>query len=152
VSSSEWPGLPTGLAISGMLFNVAMSAIDAAMSHPDSQSDPWAFVRFADDMVLLSASRPGLEHGAAKLSAAVLAEGFEFNEGKIQPEAARGLFAVSRPDDAAPEGAAGTPASDPPKMVTFDARSLRPFVTYMIERLSVLAAMSLASARWLPTT
>jgi hypothetical protein len=137
-SSSEWPGLPTGLAISGMLFNVAMSAIDAAMSHPDSQSDPWAFVRFADDMVLLSASRPGLEHGAAKLSAAVLAEGFEFNEGKIQPEAARGLFAVSRPDDAAPEGAAGTPASDPPKMVTFDARSLRPFVTYMIERLSVL--------------
>ena len=56
-------GLPTGLAISGILLNAALSSADESIlaylaSH--RSNSPGAFVRFADDMYVLSRSRRGL--------------------------------------------------------------------------------------------
>lgn len=56
-------GLPTGLAISGLLLNVALYAADShIMEYLSSQRDErrGAFLRFADDMTLFSRSTSGL--------------------------------------------------------------------------------------------
>lgn len=60
---SDNKGLPTGLAISGMLLNAALHSADSKvmnylrLQNSDSQG---AFLRFADDMTLLSRSPSGL--------------------------------------------------------------------------------------------
>ena len=56
-------GLPTGLAISGILLNVALHSADKSIltyltSH--RSNNPGAFIRFADDMYVLSRTRRGL--------------------------------------------------------------------------------------------
>jgi hypothetical protein len=56
-------GLPTGLAISGLLLNVVLSSVDSSvMSHLETTqaNHRGAFLRFADDMILLSRSKEGL--------------------------------------------------------------------------------------------
>lgn len=59
----ENKGLPTGLAVSGMLLNVALHDTDrSVLGYLKKQrlEQPGAFVRFADDMVVLSRSPRGL--------------------------------------------------------------------------------------------
>lgn len=60
---SDNKGLPTGLAISGLLLNVALHSSDSHiynhLSRKDGKSQD-AFLRFADDMTLLSRSIEGL--------------------------------------------------------------------------------------------
>lgn len=59
------PGLPTGLAVSGILLNAALRSADAdVLDHLKKQSakNRGAILRFADDMTLLSVSPKGLFH------------------------------------------------------------------------------------------
>lgn len=73
------PGIPTGLAISGMLLNVYLHRIDSSMAEwfrerpPQSEltGQPAAFLRFADDMVLLAANRRVLSDGIDHLIGAI---------------------------------------------------------------------------------
>ncbi len=58
-------GLPTGLAVSGLLLNAALAPADQdILEHLDREKtagkDPGAFLRFADDMTVLARSRSGL--------------------------------------------------------------------------------------------
>ena len=57
------PGLPTGLAVSGMLLNVALHDADTSMMRfldATSGDDRGALVRFADDMYVMSKSIEGV--------------------------------------------------------------------------------------------
>ena len=57
------PGLPTGLAVSGMLLNVALDGADTSVMKflkGTSGDDRAALVRFADDMYVMSKSTKGL--------------------------------------------------------------------------------------------
>ena len=71
------PGLPTGLAISGFLLNVYLHAIDDEMARWFSPSltaetgQPAAFLRFADDMVLIATTPTVLVEGISKLIQAI---------------------------------------------------------------------------------
>ena len=59
----ENSGLPTGLAISGLLLNVALHSADQTiLQYLDSRNDEYrgAFLRFADDMFVFSRSAGGL--------------------------------------------------------------------------------------------
>jgi len=56
-------GLPTGLAVSGFLLNAALSPVDRLVVNHLQEARPehrGAFLRFADDMILLSRSKEGL--------------------------------------------------------------------------------------------
>ena len=99
-------GLPTGLAISGMLMNVAFHHADHAVRNHLKKLLPkrrGAFVRFADDMVVLSCSLQGLMDlidavwkGLANDAGACLAAGQSTSNlylgfGKIAPDPVRDL-------------------------------------------------------------
>ena len=63
ISVDPYEGIPTGLAISGMLLNVALIEADLIVEHyleSTSGYEPAAILRFADDMYVLSRSSEGL--------------------------------------------------------------------------------------------
>ncbi len=63
ISESSYDGIPTGLAISGVLFNVMLMQADQEVLNYLERTDGnfrGAFVRFADDMYVLSRSPEGL--------------------------------------------------------------------------------------------
>jgi hypothetical protein len=63
----EHPGLPTGLAICGLLLNAYLRRFDMTVAQwllrTRKAGSPAAFVRFADDMVLLARSADSLAEG-----------------------------------------------------------------------------------------
>ena len=94
-------GLPTGLAVSGLLMNVALNSADRKMGqylHATEAEERGAIVRFADDVVVFSRSVDGLLHlidalwsGIAGDEHATLASGQSpsnlfLNLAKVQPE------------------------------------------------------------------
>ena len=99
-------GLPTGLAVSGMLLNVALHDTDRSVLEYLREQSPerrGAFVRFADDMVVLSRSTRGLvdlieavwrgltnDHDA-KLAACRSESNLYLGFGKISPKPVRQL-------------------------------------------------------------
>ena len=64
------PGLPTGLALSPLLLNAYLHPLDTQMSEW-MQEKPAAFLRFADDMILLAATPTLLAEGVDALRAAL---------------------------------------------------------------------------------
>ena len=99
-------GLPTGLAVSGMLLNLVLHDTDRSVLEyltrqpPDSRG---AFIRFADDMVVLSRSARGLmdlidavwrgltNDDNAKLAASKSESNLYLGVGKISPRPVRDL-------------------------------------------------------------
>ena len=104
VAAEPYEGIPTGLAISGVLLNVALLKADRAivdyLKHTSGE-ERGAIVRFADDMYVLSRSPGGLlalveaVHGAlsgtgtASLATPNEASNICINFKKIKPDAAR---------------------------------------------------------------
>ena len=99
-------GLPTGLAISGALLNVALHSTDSKVStYLDLQKGNrrGAIVRFADDMFVLSRSMRGLlelidevwralaDDTGARLSVRVSQSNLYLNLTKIQPQAVKNV-------------------------------------------------------------
>ena len=107
---AEHPGLPTGLAVSGLLMNAYLHSIDAAMAAwfspcqwPEpTPGQPAAFLRFVDDMVLLAASPTVLTDGIGRLMAAVESQSnasdlnLRMNWDKAQPESVASLLTQYR--------------------------------------------------------
>lgn len=102
----ENKGLPTGLAVSGMLLNVALHDTDqSVLEYLKKQrlEQPGAFVRFADDMVVLSRSPRGLmdlieavwrglaDDADATLAACRSESNLYLGIGKISPDPVRKL-------------------------------------------------------------
>lgn len=107
------PGIPTGLAISGVLLNAALSASDRSILRyleNTSSHDRGAIVRFADDMYVLSRSARGLlalievvcRHVAGADSAKVVDPTWRadsnlyLNFEKIRPNAVKKLIVKAR--------------------------------------------------------
>ena len=99
-------GLPTGLAISGVLLNVALHSTDSKVStylELQEGNRRGAIVRFADDMFVLSRSTLGLfelvdevwkalaDDTGARLSVRVSQSNLYFNLAKIQPQAVKNI-------------------------------------------------------------
>lgn len=184
---AQHPGLPTGLAISGILLNVYLHPLDRMLCERSAAKDAktrFAMLRFADDLVLMSSSREGL---ADALDAAwsglcggtdtpvLAAQTYEtvpsnlrVNWTKVQPEPlAHGLKQYLKDrgqwrecdgcqQPVPPEKPAGSPPSfgawvrqelqrgKADWLRKLHAERLRPdtlgpFVTYLVERLSVLS-------------
>ena len=104
VTAEPYEGIPTGLAISGVLLNVALLKADRAISdylEQTSGEERGAIVRFADDMYVMSRSSGGLlalvdaVHGAlsgtgtATLATPNVASNICINFKKIKPDAAQ---------------------------------------------------------------
>ena len=104
VVAEPYEGIPTGLAISGVLLNVALLEADRAIGaylEQTSGEERGAIVRFADDMYVLSRSSDGLlslveaVHGAlsgaeaASLATPNEASNICINFKKIKPDAAQ---------------------------------------------------------------
>lgn len=107
------PGIPTGLAISGVLLNAALSRSDQSILRyleNTSSHDRGAIVRFADDMYVLSRSTGGLlalievvsRQVAGTASAKVLDPTWRaysnlyLNFAKIRPDAVKKLIVKAR--------------------------------------------------------
>ena len=110
-SGASHPGLPTGLAISGMLMNAYLHTLDRTLcqhSKPGKNRPGFAMLRFADDLILMSSSREGLANAmdaawqglSGKQNSTILAEqhptevpsNLWFNWSKTKPDAlARGV-------------------------------------------------------------
>ncbi|WP_147477324.1 hypothetical protein [Corallococcus sp. AB038B] len=105
-SGASHPGLPTGLAISGMLMNAYLHTLDRTLcqhSKPGKNRPGFAMLRFADDLILMSSSREGLANAvdaawlglSGKQNGAVLAtqhptdvpSNLWFNWSKTKPDA-----------------------------------------------------------------
>ena len=87
-------GLPTGLAISGMLLNVALAPFDNLMAEamgdtPHGGTKRWAFLRFADDMLVLAPGVSGLQAALRKVQEGLLVVppdgGLQLNAEKASP-------------------------------------------------------------------
>lgn len=109
IATDQYDGLPTGLIISGILLNVVLRETDQKVqsylvnTHADS---PSAFLRFADDMYVLSTSQEALlalieeVHGAlsgsqqSNFAKPNASSNLGINFNKIKPEAVRELLGV----------------------------------------------------------
>jgi len=153
------PGLPTGLAISGILLNAYLHPVDSAMaswfapSMPSKPGHPAALLRFADDLVLLAATPAVLVDGISKLIQAIETpsaagtSNLKMNSEKSQPKSiAEMLQNYLKPSRTAKPALqewvrrrqAGRDALAKIKRdaITEDARG--PFVNELVERLSDL--------------
>ena len=95
------PGLPTGLAISGILLNVALNAADGSVCRYLLKHRDGAMVRFADDIFVLAQSADGLldlmeavwqglaEDENARLARAETESNLHLNWNKIEPRSVR---------------------------------------------------------------
>ena len=91
------PGLPTGLAVSGMLLNVALYSADVSVCRYVRKHRNAAFVRFADEFIILARSDRGLfdlmevvwqalsEDENARLARAETESNLHLNLSKIEP-------------------------------------------------------------------
>ena len=91
------PGLPTGLAVSGMLLNVALHSADVSVCRYVRKHRNAAFVRFADEFIILARSDRGLfdlmevvwralsEDENARLARAETESNLHLNLSKIEP-------------------------------------------------------------------
>ena len=102
-------GLPTGLAVSGLLFNAALAALDRTVAEylfsPESRRTS-AFVRFADDMYLLARSPSSLlglmdvvarglaDDAGANLADCVSKTNLFLNTDKVRPPAVQKVLAT----------------------------------------------------------
>ena len=147
-------GLPTGLALSPLLLNIYLDLLDSTLAQLRSgNKTPFSFVRFSDDIILLSASQEGLMKGIESLLQFTSANddfrdyNLRINRDKIQPQILREIlisfeeasridllslqrwFAGNRDNykDALDRSAVTTETRDP-------------FVTNLVERLSDLGA------------
>ncbi len=72
-------GLPTGLAVSGLFLNLALSPIDeeiaSAQTEDRIKGNPWAFLRFADDMIVLAPTAKILQGALKKVRLAMEGSG-----------------------------------------------------------------------------
>lgn len=159
---SKHPGLPTGLAVCGMLFNVYLQSIDNAMAdwftpRPwiSTPGQPAAFLRFADDMVLLAGSSSVLVDGIGRLMNAIESQksssdlNLRMNWDKAQPQRVADLLTKYRklPKRSKPSLAEWVQENENgqsfiPKLereaITKETRGQ--FVTELVERLSDLGA------------
>lgn len=109
----ENKGLPTGLAVSGILLNVALHDTDGSvLRYLEGQSADrrGAFLRFADDMIVLSRSAHGLMEAIdavwrglagdddAKLAISESRSNLHLGVDKVSPEAVRDLVLQYRCD------------------------------------------------------
>ena len=97
------PGLPTGLAISGILLNVALHPADQLVLRYLGDHRHGAIVRFADDILVLAQSERGLfdlmeavwrglaEDSTARLARAKTESNLHFNWVKIEPRSIRDI-------------------------------------------------------------
>ena len=99
------PGLPTGLAVSGMLLNVALHPADRSVCRYLHNRRHGAFVRFADEFIILARSTRGLfdhmevvwqalaEDKDARLACAETESNLHLNWAKIDPSPVRAIIA-----------------------------------------------------------
>ena len=107
IAADPYEGIPTGLAISGMLLNAALWGVDRAIKRylqRTTGAERGAIVRFADDMYVLSRSSSGLMklieavHGALAGSdvASLAVPNYEsnlcINFSKIRPQAVQDVI------------------------------------------------------------
>ena len=97
-------GLPTGLAVSGILLNVAMNQADRSVERFLRKRRDGALVRFADDIFVMAQSADGLfdlieavwrglsEDDNARLATAETDSNLHFNWSKIEPSAVRNII------------------------------------------------------------
>ena len=97
-------GLPTGLAISGILLNVAMNQADRSVERFLRERRDGAMVRFADDIFVMAQSPHGLfdlieavwqglaEDENARLATAETKSNLHLNWSKIEPPAVRRII------------------------------------------------------------
>ncbi|MCL5039592.1 MAG: hypothetical protein M1299_07220 [Firmicutes bacterium] len=93
VLSSYKYGLPTGLAISGLLLNVALTSTDLKMclSYEEAkrnEKSPVVYMRFVDDVILLSPDRGQIERSIELFLQSLQKSNhnFQINLEKIKPE------------------------------------------------------------------
>lgn len=150
-------GLPTGLALSGLLLNAALYRADQLiLSAQTASANSWAFLRFADDMVLFSQTPEGLcetvELVAKALDTSALPlklskSNWRFNTDKTLPTSLREMLAEYRAeanelafyDWAVITRGSGNKLSES----RIERNGHKHFSTYMIERLSELGTESL---------
>lgn len=87
-------GIPTGLAISGVLLNVVLSQVDEALCQRHEEAlrhdrTPILYLRFVDDIVLLAASKEDLQDNIEILQEelALASPSFRLSTNKAKPEA-----------------------------------------------------------------
>ena len=97
------PGLPTGLAVSGILLNVALHPADQLVLRYLGDHRHGAIVRFADDILVLAQSERGLfdlmeavwrglaEDSTARLARAKTESNLHLNWVKIEPRSIRDI-------------------------------------------------------------
>lgn len=72
-----WRGLAQGSPLSPVLSNITLNALDRAMALEGA-----AFIRYADDFMLLSPTQAGLDAAQERLTATLHSLALELNEGK----------------------------------------------------------------------
>lgn len=140
-AAARAPGIPTGLAISGLLFNAYMRRIDRAMTQQmeGEASGKFAFLRFVDDMVLLGRDEKALQSGIMSLMRAAghlpgargPRDSLYLNLEKCHPKPI---------GEALRHFGASTAAPDSPnwELCRLSPGSVGPFLTHLVERLSDL--------------
>lgn len=157
------PGLPTGLAISGLLLNAYLHTIDVTMAEwfsprfwpTQEPGQPAAFLRFVDDMVLVAGAPSVLVDGIDRLMSAVESHdptsdlNLRMNWDKAQPEPVAEMLKAYRKPSAKPKESLLEWVQKSKKgrtlflelerdAITEETRG--PFVTELVERLSDLGA------------
>lgn len=107
-------GLPTGLAISGLLLNVAMTPVDDAMvalwKKEFDQRRLFVYLRFVDDIVMMSSTPDGLEEGIRVFRDSIrrnLGERVQVNLEKAEPQGIREFLERLGAEDAPPGDCGG---------------------------------------------
>lgn len=135
-SNSDHPGLPTGLAIAGLLFNAYMRPVDRAMATlRENRNGSIAYLRFADDIVLLGHSADDIAEAIGKLDefqpGALNDRNLMLNVGKAKPSSWKTFL------EQAPQ-ARSVPKMPPEELITRER--FGPFVTYLVERMSEIGS------------
>ncbi|MCY2962378.1 MAG: hypothetical protein NT069_01795, partial [Planctomycetota bacterium] len=157
------PGLPTGLAVSGLLLNVYLHSIDESMATwftprqwpTPAAGHPAAFLRFADDMVLLAGSPSVLVEGIGLLMNTIESESstgdlnLRMNWDKSQPQSVADMLTRYRKPSKRTKPTLAEwvrrnkNASTSLSTIERDAITAQtrgPFVTELVERFSDLGA------------
>jgi len=94
---SQTFGLPTGLVISGLLLNVALTETDRRMCRFCSEHKDQAFyLRFVDDTMLFARSAELLKEAIELLEGQLAAVGLRLNATKVRPESVRRYLTARR--------------------------------------------------------
>ncbi len=168
IDSAGNPGLPTGLTISGLLLNVYLDPIDRAMQEWYSASGDkvkGAYLRFADDMVLMAQQPTDLLDGLDRLWAAACGDeqarlqnpkahnpsNLRIHPGKVEPEPLGTIIKAYQQDKRSGRptltewwerlGAAGqTGYLKGVEKTALRREKLGFFVTYLVEQMSVIGS------------